>query len=81
MTSLSSKIFYNGIIRYVQTSTLKLSIMQASILVIAYSDENYVSSSIPAMAKQYAAYLILTAIVLWYFKLLSQIGQQNDLKE
>ena len=42
---IEGKIFYNGIIRYLQTSLIKLCIMQVSILALVYSAEEAFDAS------------------------------------
>ena len=60
------KIYYSAIIRYVQTSSIKLHIAQLTNLTLAYSSDE-IDSSYTGMGKQLIAILIIAALLLNYY--------------
>ena len=71
-------ILYNGLIRYVFTSTLKLLLTQVGLLVTEFSEGDTFTVTNTGMAKQFCAYAIVVVVTLSYFYFCNLLDQSGD---
>ena len=76
-TKIQSKIFYNGMIRYLLTSSLKLLLVYVGLLTTELSKVDSFSVTTSSMLTQYFAYLLLTAISFSYFYFIKLLGNNS----